>query len=132
GPCIGGTLSLLAALVGTPYQPDFAGAVLFFEDVHENPARVQRYLTQLLFAGILEASNGFLIGDTAWEATPEEAARCLTAEQVFRDLLEPLGKPAIAGFPCGHVANPIPLPQGVTISLDADRRRVEVLEAAVR
>jgi muramoyltetrapeptide carboxypeptidase len=131
GPCIGGTLSLVVASLGTPYQPDFTGAVLFFEDIHESPARIERYLTQLRWAGVLDAAAGFLIGPAVWDASPEDHARYLKFEQVYQDLLIPLGKPALVGFPGGHVPDPVALAQGIRIRLDADSGEVAILEPAV-
>jgi muramoyltetrapeptide carboxypeptidase len=132
GPCIGGTLSLVAATLGTPDQPDLEDAIFFFEDIYENPAHVERYLAQLRWAGMLEKAAGFLIGNVTWEATEEERGRFLTLEEVYRDMLAPLGRPAIYNFPFGHIPNPLPLSQGIRVSLDADRRTVEILEPAVR
>ena len=131
GACVGGTLALVVATLGTPYEIDLRGAVFCFEDVHESPARVERYLTQLLLAGKLEAAAGFLIGNVPWEATEEERARFLTARQVYLDLLAPLGKPIVCGIPFGHDPNPITLPLGIPIRLETEPPRITVLEAAV-
>lgn len=132
GPCIGGTLTLVAASIGTPYQPDFSGAVLFFEDVGENPGRIERYLTQLKWAGVLDLAAGFLIGDARWDVASEERGRFLALEEVYTDLLGPLGKPAMFGFPFGHLPSPLTLPQGIRVRLDSGRRCVTVLEPGVR
>lgn len=132
GPCVGGTLTLIAATLGTPFEPDLDGAVFFFEDVHESPARMERYLTQLLLSGKLDRVSGFLIGNAPYEDTEEEKARYLPIEQVYADLLVPLNKPLVFGWPHGHDPSPVTLPMGIPIRLDADRRSVTVLEAAVR
>lgn len=132
GPCVGGTLALVAATLGTPFAPDLDGAVFFFEDVHESPARMERYLTQLLLAGKLERVAGFLIGNAPYEDSEAEKARYLAIEQVYADLLAPLNKPLVYGWPHGHDPSPITLPMGVRIRLDADRKSVTVLDAAVR
>jgi muramoyltetrapeptide carboxypeptidase len=132
GPCVGGTLSLVVATLGTPFEIDTDGAVFFFEDVHESPARIERYLTQMLLAGKLDRVAGFLIGNVPYEASDEERARFLPAHQVYRDLLEPLGKPMIYAWPHGHDPSPVTLPQGIRVRLDADRKKVSVLDPAVR
>lgn len=132
GPCVGGTLSLVVPTLGTPYEVETDGCVFFFEDVHEHPARIERFLTHLLLAGKLDRVTGFLIGNVPYEADDEERARYLTAEQVYRDLLAPLGKPMVCGWPHGHDPSPVTLPQGIPIRLDADRKSVTVLEPAVR
>ncbi|MBI3911731.1 MAG: LD-carboxypeptidase [Armatimonadetes bacterium] len=132
GVCMGGTLSLLAALLGTPFQPDLAGCVLFLEDIHEHPGRVERYLMQLRLAGLLDDVAGFLIGTTPYEADEEERRWFLPVEQVYRDILVPLGKPLVYNFPIGHEPQPLSLPIGVRVQLDADRRELAILEPAVR
>jgi len=132
GPCVGGTLALVAATLGTEFAPDLDGAVFFFEDVHESPARMERYLMQLLLAGKLDRVAGFLIGNAPYEASDSERAAYLPIEQVYADLLAPLGKPLVYGWPHGHDPSPLTIPMGVRIRLDADRKSVTVLEAAVR
>jgi muramoyltetrapeptide carboxypeptidase len=78
---------------------DTSGCVFFFEDVHESPARIERYLMQLLLAGKLEHVTGFLIGNVPYEGDDAERASYLPVEQVYADLLAPLGKPIIYGWP---------------------------------
>jgi len=131
GPLVGGTLSLVTATLGTPFEIDTDGAVLFLEDVHESPARVERCLAQLLLAGKLERAAGFLLGAFSWEAPEEERARYLKTEEVLADFLLPLGRPALLGWPFGHVPDPVTLPMGIRVRLDAGRKSLEVLEPAV-
>ncbi|MGV3719770.1 MAG: S66 peptidase family protein [Actinomycetota bacterium] len=131
GPCVGGTLALVAATLGTEFAPDLDGCVFFFEDVHESPARMERYLTQLLLSGKLDHVAGFLIGNAPYEASDAERASYLPIEQVYADILAPLGKPLVYGWPHGHDPSPVTLPMGIRIRLDADRKSVTVLEAAV-
>lgn len=132
GPCVGGTLSLVVPTLGTPYEIDTEGAVFFFEDVHESPARIERFLMHMLLAGKFERVNGFLIGNTPYDADPEERSRYLAVEQVYRDLLAPLGKPIVYGWPHGHDPSPVTLPMGIRVRLDADRKSVTVLDPAVQ
>jgi muramoyltetrapeptide carboxypeptidase len=132
GPLVGGTLSLIVPTLGTEWEIDTAGSLLFFEDVHESPARMERYLMQLLLGGKLDEVNGFLIGNAPHDADDEERARYLTLEQVYRDLLVPLGKPLVYGWPHGHDPSPVTLPMGIRARLDADRKSVTVLDPAVR
>jgi muramoyltetrapeptide carboxypeptidase len=131
GPCLGGTLSLLVALAGTPYFPDLRGAVLFFEDVDETPSHVERFLCQLREIGALEEVAGFLIGETRWDAEEAERAKRLSFAEVYQDLLAPLKRPVVYRMPVGHLPDPLTLPLGVRIRLDAGARRVAVLDAAV-
>jgi muramoyltetrapeptide carboxypeptidase len=129
GPLVGGTLALVAATLGTPHQIDLSGAIFFFEDVNESPARVERYLAQLLQAGLLRDVAGFLIGDAPYDEADRE--RFLTLEQVYADLLLPLEKPLVYNFPIGHHPDPIPLPLGIQARLDADQGLLSVEEAFV-
>lgn len=131
GPLAGGTLALVAATLGTPYEVQTEGAIFCFEDVYESPARIERYLAQLLYAGKLAGAAGFLIGDCPHDADEEEKARYLTVEQVYADLLTPLGKPAVFGWPFGHVPSPVTLPMGVRARINADDGELEILEPAV-
>jgi muramoyltetrapeptide carboxypeptidase len=130
GPCAGGTLALVVATLGTPYQIELAGRLFFFEDVHESPARLERYLTQLLQAGLLDGVAGFFIGTAPYDEADRD--RFLTLEQIYRDLLLPLDKPLVYDLPIGHAPSPIPIPMGITAVLDADRGLLRVVEPIVR
>lgn len=130
GASAGGTLALVVATLGTPYQIELERRIFFFEDVHESPARIERYLTQLLQAGLLDEAAGFLIGTAPYEEADRD--RFLTLEEVYRDLLLPLGKPLVYDLPIGHGPNPIPIPLGLTLELDADRGLLRVCEPLVR
>jgi len=132
GVLVGGTLSLVAATLGTPEQIDLTDRIFFFEDIHESPARIERYLAQLARAGLLRQAAGILVGPLRWDASDEERAVYLPFETVLREHLAPLGRPTLIGYPCGHVPNPIAMPLGSLVELDADRRLLSVLEPAVR
>jgi muramoyltetrapeptide carboxypeptidase len=131
GPLVGGTLSLLVSVLGTPYLPCLAGAILFIEDVHESPARIERYLAHLQMTGILDGVSGVLVGSLSFEATDEERGHYLPFPQVLEDMLAPLNVPVVFDWPTGHLRSPLPLPQGVRVRLDADARTLEVLEPLV-
>jgi muramoyltetrapeptide carboxypeptidase len=132
GVLVGGTLALIAATLGTPEQIDLTDRIFFFEDIHESPARIERYLAQLYRAGLLHHAAGFLVGPLRWDAPDEERERYLSFDAVLRDLLAPLGRPTLIHFPCGHVPSPITLPLGALVELDADQHLLRVLEATVR
>jgi muramoyltetrapeptide carboxypeptidase len=132
GLLLGGTLALVVATLGTREQIDLTDRIFVFEDVHESPARIERYLTQLARAGLLQKAAGFLVGPLRWDASDEERQSFLPFDAVLRDCLEPLGRPTILHYPCGHIPNPIPLPLGTRVELDADKKLVRVLEPAVR
>ena len=123
GRLIGGNLSLVAALVGTPWAWQAQGAILFLEDVNEDLYRVDRMLTQLRLAGVMDAVAGFVLGSFT-EATAPEA--------LLHELLVPLcrasAKPLLAGWPSGHGTPNRPLPLGVRVMLDADAGTLQLRE----
>ena len=127
GLLCGGCLSLVAATLGTPYQIDTAGKLLLIEDIGEAPHRVERYLVQLAEAGLLQAAAGFVVG----QATDADETDALPMRQIWSDLLTPYVKPAVLGFPFGHVPNNYALLLGVQAQLDADAKTLTLLEAAV-
>lgn len=135
GPLIGGTLSLLAAAVGTPYEFEYDGAILFFEDVGEEPHRIDRMLTQLLQAGRLERVSGIVIGECAGCGSapnnPSFPYGNFSIEEVFADRLQPLGIPVVYGLAIGHGTCKATLPLGVRATLDGDAGRLTVEESGV-
>lgn len=125
-PLCGGNLSLLAASLGTPWEIDTRGKLLFLEDVGEKTYRIDAMLTQLRNAGKFGACCGVLLG--AWtDCTPEDPGRTLTLEEIFTDLIVPAGKPVLSGVPCGHVLPTLALPLGGTVLLDAGAASLEIL-----
>ncbi len=127
GSLCGGCLSLVAATLGTPYQIETAGKLLLLEDIGEAPHRIERFLVQLAEAGLLGAAAGFVIGS----ATDADDTHTLPMRAIWADLLAPCGKPAVLGFPFGHVPQNYALPLGVRARLDADTKTLTLLEATV-
>ncbi|NIP80745.1 MAG: LD-carboxypeptidase, partial [Gemmatimonadetes bacterium] len=101
GPLVGGNLALLAAVAGTPYQPETRGALLFIEELAEPFYRVDRMLTQLRLAGLLEGVAGVLLGEFA-DMPVEDDVGGPELDEVLADLLAPLGVPVVFGLPFGH------------------------------
>jgi muramoyltetrapeptide carboxypeptidase len=129
GPLVGGTTTLLAASLGTPYELETEGRVLLLEDVHVEPYHVDRCLTQLLHAGKLDVAAGFAIAEHSDVRTEESfGGHSLELEQVFEDILVPLGRPAVHGLPLGHGPRLATVPLGVAVELDADSGTLRVLE----
>lgn len=130
GRLAGGNLTLLQCLIGTPYLPDLAGAILFLEDVGEDLYRVDRMLAHLRLIGALRLLAGALIGRfTGLERAGRDGA--LGFDEVLATYFEPLGIPVAYGFPVGHIDAQWTLPLGVLARLDADSGEVELLESAV-
>ncbi|MHB8574728.1 MAG: S66 peptidase family protein [Dehalococcoidia bacterium] len=127
----GGNLSLLAALCGTRWQPDFADGIALLEDVNEAPYRVDRMLTQLLLAGAFDGVQGIVFGDAPSCDRPP-SVRGRTLREVLFDRLGPLDVPILYGFPCGHTAYRATLPLGVRARLNAAAGTLTLLEAACR
>jgi muramoyltetrapeptide carboxypeptidase len=130
GKLLGGNLTVLSALAGTPFLPDFAGAILFLEDVREQIYRIDRMLTQLALAGILRQVSGVVIGKCT-ECDPGEGYGSLTLEEVLDDHLKPLGVPAWQGAMIGHIDRQFTVPIGLTAEIDAGRGTIRLLEPAV-
>jgi muramoyltetrapeptide carboxypeptidase len=124
GRLLGGNLSLICATLGTPYAIAPEGAVLFIEDVGEQPYRVDRMLSHLRLAGVPDAVAGIVIG----RFTGKDAAEEAVIREVVLDACRPLGCPVVADFPCGHVRDNATLPLGARVTLDADAGTLEVIE----
>lgn len=119
GVLCGGNLSLLAASLGTPWEIDTKGKILFLEDIGEKTYRIDGMLTQLRNAGKFDDCTGILLG--AWtDCPPEYPERTLTLEEIFHQLIVPAGKPAIMDIACGHCSTTMALPMGRLCTMDAD------------
>jgi len=130
GRLLGGNLTVLTALLGSSYVPDFTGSVLFLEDIDEAPYRIDRMLVQLKLAGVLEKLAGFVWGNCT-DCGPGEGYGSLTIPDVLRDHIEPLGIPAFSGAMFGHISRQFTLPVGVEVELDAVRGTIKMLDSAV-
>jgi muramoyltetrapeptide carboxypeptidase len=130
GRILGGNLTVLTAIVGSPYVPDFDGAILFLEDVGEDIYRVDRMLTTLKLAGVLDRIRGFIWG-TCSGCEPGEGFGSLTFEELFADHIAPLKVPAWQGAMIGHRTPQFTVPQGVEVEIDATAGRIQMLQPAV-
>ena len=129
GRLSGGCLSLLAAAAGTKEEPDFRGKIVVIEDVGENVYRVDRMLLQMERAGIMQQAEGFVIGDVTDCPDKQQPISLL---DIWQDRIAKWRKPAIAGFPFGHVVSPYTIPLGCMAELNADNRTLTILEPAVK
>ena len=112
GTLIGGTLSLVSELIGTPYQPNFKGTLLFLEDVMEEPYKIDRMLTQLRLAGVFEQVSGVIFADFYQCLSSDDNDGTIT--EVLLDLAERLPNvPMWMGLPYGHSDTRVILPIGV-------------------
>lgn len=130
GPACGGNLSLISALVGSEYELDTEGRVLFLEDVNEAPYRIDRMLRQMKLAGQLDKPAAVILGQFR-KCEPDGSDSSLSLTEVFLDYFADAPYPVVCNFPAGHVSLNATLPFGVPVRVDADRREVRVLENPV-
>ena len=133
GKLIGGNLSLLSAMVGTPYglrDKDVKGKILFMEDIEERPYRVDRMLTQMLQAVDLRTCAGIALG--VFEGcSPKKEEQSQTVQEVLKDRLGNLGIPVAYGLSFGHIKNQYTLPMGIEAAFDTEGGVITLLESGV-
>jgi muramoyltetrapeptide carboxypeptidase len=131
GRLIGGNLTLLAAMAGTPYAlRDVRGRILLLEDIEERPYRVDRMLTQLMQSVDLRMCAGIACG--IFEGcNPKEGESSLSLIDCLRDRLGGLGIPVFYGFSFGHISHQFTLPIGVEAEMDTDAQTITLLEGGV-
>lgn len=131
GRLLGGNLTVLSALMGTPWVPDFKGAILFLEDVGEAEYRIDRMMTQLALAGVLGSVAGVIFGQCSRCITDLPDYGGFTVPQVLQDHLGPLGVPVFTGANFGHTRNQLSLPVGAQVEMDADKGTIRLLAPIV-
>ena len=131
GRLLGGNLTVLTALMGTPWMPDFDGAVLFLEDIGEAEYRIDRMLQQLSLAGVLGRLSGVIFGRCTSCATSDPDYEGFSLDEVLDTHLAPLNIPAFVGANIGHLANQLSLPHGGEVEIDAAARTIRLLEPVV-
>ncbi len=135
GELIGGNLSLLCTLMGTPFQPSFSKKILFLEDLDETPYRMDRLLTHLLNAGVLQQVAGIAIGicENCVDPKAKTAGEYRQSlEDVMKERLLPLQVPVVFGLPFGHVPYNATIPVGGRATLDAVKGDLILTSPAVR
>ncbi|MEE3327079.1 MAG: LD-carboxypeptidase [Myxococcota bacterium] len=129
GRLTGGSLTLVTASLGTPWEIDTRGAILMLEEVSEPPYRIDRQLQQLRAAGKLSTLAGVGLGEMVNcgdDRYPEP-----DLEAMLKEILEPLGIPVVSQLPFGHGATNFCWPVGARAALDGDRGELELLDSAV-
>ncbi len=134
GKLVGGNLSLLCSLIGTPFDVIYDDHILFLEEVGESSYRIDRMLTQLLNSGKLDKVKGIVLGyftncDT--KADDPYFDYSISLDEVFKNRFEMLGVPVAKGFPIGHESHNATIPIGISAELNADKGQLHFLEAAV-
>ncbi|MDO9553213.1 LD-carboxypeptidase [Rhodonellum sp.] len=120
GKILGGNLTVLTALSGTPYLPDFKNSILFLEDVGEEPYKLDRMFSTLKLNGTLNKIKGFIFGQCS-DCNPSGGYGSLTLDDILDDYILPLGIPAYKGAMIGHLPKQFIIPVGAEVEMDADR-----------
>lgn len=120
GILIGGNLSLLVSLIGTKYEINTRGKILFIEEVGEEPYRIDRMLLQLKQSGKFKDAAGIVLGQFT-KCEPCEPEKSLTLEEIFSDLICSENKPVLCNVSCGHSVPTITLPMGAKAKIERDR-----------
>lgn len=128
GRLAGGNLSLITALLGTPFAADLDGAVLVLEDIGEAVYRVDRMLRQLLLAGALQKCVALVCGDFR-PALHDAEASDRSMDDVLREAAAEVGIPCLAGAPFGHIPDQWTIPLGATAALDTGARSLRVISS---
>jgi len=128
GRLLGGNLSLVVTLMGTPHALEPKGAILFLEDVSEPAYRIDRYLSQLRLGGVLDQVAGVVLGSFTTKEETEEK----DTQRVLKEYFGKLKVPVVTDYPVGHTPKNATLPHGALVELDADRGTLKVLENPVR
>ncbi len=134
GPLIGGNLSLIASLMGTPYEIDTRGKILFIEDVGEQPYSIDRMLTQLRLSAKLKSAAGIIFGeceDCKRSDYKPSFDSTFTVGEVVDNILGELKIPVLSGLTIGHTDDQLTLPLGVMATLDADKGELVIEEPAL-
>jgi muramoyltetrapeptide carboxypeptidase len=131
GRLVGGNLSVLSALVGTPYAAELRDSVLFLEEIGEAPYRIDRMLTQLSQSGGLKNIAGAMLG-VFQKSAATDGEPSLTLADVLDDHFAQLKTPSVYGFSFGHIAQQFTIPVGVRARLDSANATLTLLEAAVQ
>lgn len=135
GDLVGGNLSLLASLVGTPYEISMKDKIVFIEEVGEAPYRIDRMLTQLTQSGNLKKAEAVALGVFSGcdiDPNDENADKSFRLKEVLEDRLSELGIPVIYGLSFGHIDNNATIPIGIKAKLNVEKQTLKIMENAVR
>lgn len=134
GELVGGNLSVLNSLIGTKYDFDGEGKIIFLEEIGEEPYRVDRMLTQLIQADKFDKAAGIALG-VFKDCEPKEKDPSFSSSfsliEVLFDRLSNLNIPVVYGLSFGHIKNKFTLPIGIQAELDTINQTITLLETAV-
>lgn len=134
GELIGGNLSIVTSLIGTEYDIDFSGKIIFLEEFLEEPYRIDRMLTQMIQAGKFKNAAGIALGVFKMcesDKINPSFKNSFNLLEVLKDRLGNLGIPVVYGLSFGHVVDKFTLPFGVEAELNTETNQIKLLEAGV-
>ncbi len=129
GKLVGGNLATLIATLGTEYDLDYNGKILFLEDVGEKTYKIDRFLNQLKKHGVFEKIEGLVLGD--FKNCIQDSEKDMTLLEVFQNYFKELKKPVIYNFESGHSEPMLTLPLGAICEIDTYNKEIKVLERVV-
>jgi len=130
GYLVGGCLSLVCALMGTPYAADWTRAIVFLEDIGEAPYRIDRMLTQLELSQGFRQAAAVMLG-VFDKCGPPDSEPSLSLDETIDDHLANSSIPSVYGYSFGHIGHQFTLPMGVKARLDTGKQTLTLLEPAV-
>ncbi len=130
GELIGGNLTVFNSLIGTEYLPNCENKILFLEELNEDPYNIDRMLTQLKLAGVLDKLTGFVFGVCA-KCVSEDPLQSFTVLEVVKHHILPLNIPSLFNAPFGHTTKKWTIPIGVMAELDSYNLKLELQQSAV-
>ncbi|GAB4132311.1 MAG: LD-carboxypeptidase [Bacteroidia bacterium] len=131
GELLGGNLTVLCSLIGTPWLPDFTDSILFLEETEEEPYSIDRMLTQLKQSGMLSKAKGVVFGQCR-KCEAEEPEKSFTFDEVMKQHFSGLDIPVISNYSFGHTVDKYTFPLGSRARISTEDRSVEMLEASVK
>ena len=131
GVLIPSCFSVLHGMLGSPYMPDFKGAILVLEDIDEEPYRLDRYLASLKHSGVLSSISGLIFGQLIDCESKDVSKPSLTVNEVINDYINNLDIPVISNFAYGHGAVKLTLPIGVKARIDTSQNSISIIEKTV-
>ena len=132
GRLIGGNLSLMVSLIGTPYDFDPSGKLIFIEEIGEQPYRIDRMLIQMIEAGKFEKASGIILGEFVDCEPGKNDLNSFSLKEVLYNCLYNLNVPVIYGMSFGHIKNKLTLPIGINAELNSISQTITLLESAVK
>ncbi|WP_235872114.1 S66 peptidase family protein [Siminovitchia acidinfaciens] len=128
GILTGGNLSLITALMGTPYEIDTKGKILFLEEINEEPYKLDRMMTQLAMGGKFADAEGVVLG--SWSGCQSDFNEDI--KEIFNEILAPIGKPVLYNLRAGHCSPMVSLPFGAFVKIDTDRSELIIKEGIIQ